>query len=62
MEFRITIKVKENGHDTEFLDIIYVGGGATIMKNYGKQSNNISYIEDVKANAIGYELLARKMG
>ena len=54
--------LKENGHDTEFSDVIYVGGGATIMKNYGKQSNNISYIEDVRANAIGYELLARKMG
>jgi hypothetical protein len=54
--------LKENGHDTELSDVIYVGGGATIMKNYGKQSNNISYIEDVRANAIGYELLARKMG
>ena len=32
------------------------------MKNYGKQSNNISYMEDVRSNAIGYELLARKMG
>jgi len=36
--------------------MVYVGGGATIMKNYGKQSNNISYIEDVRSNAKGYEL------
>ena len=53
--------LKENGRDTEFSDVIYAGCGATIMKNYGKQSNNISYIEDVRANAIDYKLLARKM-
>ena len=53
--------LKENGHDTEFTDVIYVGGGAMIMKKYGKTGSNIRYMEDVKANAIGYEFLAQKM-
>lgn len=38
--------LKENGHDTEFSNVIYVGGGATIMKNYGKRGDNIRYIEE----------------
>jgi plasmid segregation protein ParM len=39
--------------------ITFVGGGAALMKRYGGiEQRNISYIEDVKANAIGYETLA----
>ncbi|MGI6501620.1 MAG: ParM/StbA family protein [Anaerostipes sp.] len=53
--------LKENGHDTEFSDVIYVGGGAIVMKNYGKHSDNIRYIEDVRANARGYEYLVKQM-
>ena len=58
---RVEGLLKENGHDTEFSDVIYVGGGATVMKNYGKQSANIHYIEDVRSNARGYEYLLRQM-
>lgn len=58
---RVEGLLKENGHDTEFSDVIYVGGGATVMKNYGKQSANIHYIEDVRANARGYEYLLRQI-
>lgn len=54
--------LKENGHDTDFSHIIYVGGGAKIMRTYGKHGLNISYLDDVKANAMGYEYLARKVG
>ena len=40
--------------------ITFVGGGAGLMKEYaGITSRNISYIEDVKSNAIGYEQLAK---
>jgi plasmid segregation protein ParM len=39
--------------------ITFVGGGAALMKRYGGiEQRNISYVEDVKANAIGYETLA----
>ena len=50
--------LKENGHDTQFTDMIYVGGGAAVMKKYGRPGSNVSYITDVKANAIGYEYIA----
>lgn len=53
--------LKENGHDTEFANIIYVGGGAKIMAAYGRRGDNISYVTDVRANAKGYEYLARQI-
>lgn len=55
---RVEGLLKENGHDTQFTDMIYVGGGAAVMKKYGRTGNNVSYIIDVKANAIGYEYIA----
>lgn len=53
--------LKENGHDTQFTDMVYVGGGAAVMKKYGRAGSNVSYITDVKANAIGYEYIARQI-
>jgi len=53
--------LKENGHDTEFANIIYVGGGAKVMAAYGRRSNNIDYVVDVRANAKGYEYLAKQI-
>ena len=39
--------------------IIFVGGGAILMKNFGPTGyKNITYKTDVKANAKGYESLA----
>ena len=45
-------------HDTEFTNIIYVGGGTKAMERFGKHGDNISYVTDVRANAKGYEFLA----
>lgn len=53
--------LKENGHDIQFMDTVYVGGGAAVMKKYGRAGSNISYITDVKANAIGYEYIASQI-
>lgn len=53
--------LKENGHNLEFCNVIYMGGGAEIMKKYGTHGMNISYLEDVRANAKGYEFLARNV-
>ena len=40
--------------------ITFVGGGAGVMKQYGElNQKNISYIDDVRANAKGYEYLAK---
>jgi len=55
---RVEGLLKENGHDTRYTDMVYVGGGAAVMKKYGRTGSNVSYIVDVKANAIGYEYIA----
>ena len=55
----VEAQLKENGFDPELMPIVYVGGGATVMKLFGRiRGANICYQEDVKANAIGYEYLA----
>lgn len=42
----------------DLTQIIFVGGGAGVMKRFGNlEQGNIRYIEDVKANAKGYEML-----
>lgn len=52
--------LKEYGYNLETIPIVFVGGGATVMKLFGNiQQGNIKYIEDVKANAKGYEYLAK---
>ena len=44
---------------TDDTPIVFVGGGAVVMKNFGSHdAKNISYNLDVKANARGYEQLA----
>ncbi|MHB8130574.1 MAG: ParM/StbA family protein [Mobilitalea sp.] len=55
----VEAQLKEHGFDPELTPIVYVGGGAIVMKQFGAiRGTNICYQEDVKANAIGYEYLA----
>ena len=55
-------KLKENGCNPAITPIIYCGGGAVVMRLYGKTAGeHICYMEDVKANAIGYEFIAAAM-
>lgn len=50
----------ESGINVKTSPVIFVGGGASLMKKYGGiDQRNISYIEDVRANAKGYETLAK---
>ncbi len=50
--------IRELGYNMDLTQIIFVGGGAGVMKCFGGlDQKNISYIEDVKANAKGYEML-----
>lgn len=52
-------KLAERGVNVRTTPITFVGGGAVLMKRYaGIDQKNVSYVEDVKANAIGYEMLA----
>jgi plasmid segregation protein ParM len=51
--------IREYGYNLKTTPIVFVGGGAVVMKNFAKyDGKNISYILDIKANARGYEQLA----
>ena len=55
----IEAALKEHGFDPEMTPVVYVGGGAGVMKRFGSVTGrHIMHIEDVKANALGYEYLA----
>lgn len=50
----------EHGYNLEVTEIVFVGGGASVVKRFGNYGgNNIQYMEDVKANAKGYEYLGK---
>ena len=50
----------EHGFNLEVTECVFVGGGAGVIKRYGKhKGKNVQYIEDVKANAKGYEVLGK---
>ena len=52
--------LKEMGIQVMTIPITFIGGGATLMKRYaGIRSNNIRFVEDLRANAKGYDELAR---
>ncbi len=52
--------LKEHGYNLDVIPIVFVGGGAAVMRLFGSHdSGNIRYIEDIKANAKGYEQLGR---
>lgn len=59
---RVEGQLKENGFDSEITPIIYCGGGARIMEEFGSiKGIHICYMEDVRANAIGYEFITKQM-
>lgn len=59
----VEAKLREIKVDLQHENIVYVGGGACVMKRFGRtQGRNIQYVTDVKANAIGYRYLAENLG
>ena len=55
----IEAALKEHGFDLEMTPVVYVGGGAGVMKRFGSVTGrHIMHIEDVQANALVYEYLA----
>ncbi len=55
---KIYLGIRELGYNMSLTPIIFVGGGAVIMKRFGGlEQGNIRYIEDICANAKGYESL-----
>lgn len=60
-EFTDKIKhyLNEGGINVTTTPVTFVGGGASIMKMFGSlQGRQIKYVEDIRANAKGYEYLA----
>lgn len=58
---KIEAALKEHGFDPEMIPVVYVGGGAGVMKRFGSVTGrHIMHIEDVKANALGYKYLAHQ--
>lgn len=54
-------KLSELGFDLEMIPVVYIGGGASVMKRYGTLTGeHVVYLEDVRANAKGYEYLAKR--
>lgn len=52
--------MREQGYSLQTTQFVFVGGGASIIKNFGaSQQSNIRYRLDVRANAKGYEMLAK---
>lgn len=50
--------IRELGYNMDLTQIIFVDGGAGVMKRFGGlEQKNIQYLEYVKANAKGYEML-----
>lgn len=50
----------EHGYNLDLTQIVFVGGGAAVMKQYGgRRGSNIQFIEDIRANAKGYEYLGK---
>ena len=56
------LDLAERGYDMRYSRIMYVGGGATVMKNYVEVLKpNVYYDTDTKVNAKGYEFLAHSI-
>lgn len=48
------------GYNINTTPIVFVGGGATVMKLFGKRNQKkIKFIEDIHANAKGFEFLGK---
>lgn len=58
----LELELAERGYDMDYINIIYVGGGALMARDYaGKYRSHTAYDCDLCANAKGYEFLAGQM-
>lgn len=57
--YSLELELAERGYSMEYINIIYVGGGALMARDYaGKYRSHTAYDCDLCANAKGYEFLA----
>ena len=58
----LELELAERGYSMDYLNIIYVGGGALLARDYaGRYRSHTAYDCDLCANAKGYEFLARQI-
>lgn len=58
----VEAKLRELKIDFDFTNVVYVGGGASVMRRFGSNTgDNVRYVTDVRANAIGYEYLSENL-
>ena len=57
----LQLGLEEREFDLDYVNIIYVGGGAIVVKNYSESKKNVAYDCDILANAKGYEFLAEQI-
>ncbi|MEH2959960.1 ParM/StbA family protein [Candidatus Merdisoma sp. JLR.KK006] len=54
----LELELKEREYALDYMNVIYVGGGAAAVKNFSEHRPNVLYDCDIHANAKGYEYLA----
>ncbi len=58
----LELELAERGYNLDYVNIIYVGGGALVARDYaGKYRSHVSYDCDLCANAKGYEFLVSQL-
>lgn len=59
----LKLELKEREYDLDYTNVIFVGGGAVVVKNFSadESKKNIAYDTDIHANAKGYEFLAEQI-
>nr|WP_300892914.1 ParM/StbA family protein [uncultured Acetatifactor sp.] len=58
----LELELAERGYSMDYVNIIYVGGGALLARDYaGRYRSHTAYDCDLCANAKGYEFLARQI-
>lgn len=57
----LELELEERQYDLQYINLIYVGGGASAMKNFSEARFNVAYDTDIHANAKGYEFLAMQL-
>ncbi len=58
----VEAKLRELKMDFDFTNVVYVGGGAGVMRRFGRcTGENVRYVTDVRANALGYQYLAQNL-
>ena len=57
----LLLELEEREYNLNYINVIYVGGGAVAIKNFTEPKSNVAYDCDILANAKGYEFLAEQM-